>query len=70
MLAEFGDNDVVARLGVPYLTVYQYPYDMGQQAVDLLLENLGDQELKETYQHRIIQTKLIYHHVGIRRNDS
>jgi LacI family transcriptional regulator len=68
LLAEFGDNDVVARLGVPYLTVYQHPYDMGREAVDLLIANLDVQELKETYQHHIIDTKLIYHEVGVRRH--
>ena len=69
MLAEFGDNDVVARLGVPFLTVYQFPYDMGQSAVDLLLENVDNPDRKEQYQHKIIDKKLIYHEIGIRRNN-
>lgn len=69
LLAEFGDNDIVARLGVPYVTVYQFPYDMGREAIDLLIANLFSQELKATYQHKIIDTKLIYHEVGVRRND-
>ena len=67
MLAEFGDNDVVARLGVPFLTVYQFPYEMGQKAVDLLLEQVNHPEIKESYEHEIIDTKLIYHEIGIRR---
>ena len=68
MLAEFGDNDVVARLGVPFLTVYQYPYQMGQKAVDLLLKQIDEPERKSTIEHEIIDTKLIYHETGIRRD--
>lgn len=67
MLAEFGDNDVVARLGVPFLTVYQYPYQMGQKAVDLLLKQIDEPERTLRIEHEIIDTKLIYHETGIRR---
>ena len=69
MLAEFGDNDVVARLGVPFLTVYQFPYEMGRKAVDLLLDNVTSLQEKESYRHEIIDTKLIYHEIGIRRHE-
>ena len=69
MLAEFGDNDVVARLGVPFLTVYQYPYQMGQKAVDLLLKQIDEPERKLRIEHEIIDTKLIYHETGIRRDN-
>ena len=68
MLAEFGDNDVVARLGVPFLTVYQYPYQMGQKAVDLLIRQVDLPENKTIIEHEIIDTKLIYHETGVRRN--
>ncbi|MBN1481387.1 LacI family transcriptional regulator [candidate division KSB1 bacterium] len=67
MLAEFGDNDVVARLGVPFLTVYQFPYEMGQKAVDLLLELVESTEPRSTCKHKIINTKLVYHEIGVRR---
>ena len=66
-VSQFGDNDVVARLGVPFLTVYQFPYEMGQKAVDLLLEQVNHPETKESCEHEIIDTKLIYHEIGIRR---
>ena len=44
MLAEFGDNDIVSRLGVPFLTVDQSPYEMGKVAVEQIIgiiENNG-----------------------------
>ncbi len=66
MLAEFGDNDVVARLGVPFLTVYQFPYEMGRQTLDLLLEQVNNPD-KGKIEHKIIDTKLIYHEIGVRR---
>ena len=67
VLAEFGDNDVVARLGVPFLTVYQYPYEMGRQAVDLLVERIKQPDKSDTIEHKIIDTKLIYHQIGIHK---
>jgi len=67
MLAEFGDNDIVARLGVPFLTVYQYPYQMGQKAVDLLIDQIDNPENKSKIEHEVIDTRLIYHETGIRR---
>jgi DNA-binding LacI/PurR family transcriptional regulator len=69
MLAEFGDNDIVARLGVPFLTVYQFPYEMGQRAVDLLLRQIDFPDSIKSSQHVVIDTKLIYHEIGIHRND-
>ena len=68
MMAEFGDNDVVARLGVPFLTVYQYPFKMGQQAVDLLIKQVDAPEQKTIIEHEIIDTKLIYHEIGLKRH--
>ncbi|MBN1559086.1 hypothetical protein JW998_02470 [candidate division KSB1 bacterium] len=41
MLAECGDNHIVARLAVPFLTVNQFPHEMGRTAVDLLLQQIG-----------------------------
>lgn len=65
MLAEFGDNDVVARLGVPFLTVYQRPYDMGREAVDLLIRQIDGEEGTAEPQRILIKTELIYHEIGV-----
>ncbi|MDR3625811.1 MAG: LacI family DNA-binding transcriptional regulator [Ignavibacteriaceae bacterium] len=40
LLGEFGDNDIVNRLGVPFYTVNQNPYKIGRAAVDLLISQL------------------------------
>lgn len=37
IFAEFGDNDVISRLGVPFYTVNQNPHKIGESAVDLLI---------------------------------
>ncbi len=63
-LAEFGDNDIVARLGVPFLTVYQFPYKMGVTAVQMMINLIKDPALLKKPEHKIIQTKLIYHEIG------
>ncbi|MDZ7316005.1 MAG: LacI family transcriptional regulator [candidate division KSB1 bacterium] len=63
LLAEFGDNDIVARLGVPFLTVYQHPYKMGRQAVDMLLQRISAQS-ETPPEHRIIPADLLYHEIG------
>ena len=65
-LAEFGDNDIVARLGVPFLTVYQFPYKMGVTAIDMIINLIQKPALLDKPEHRIIQTKLIYHEIGVK----
>jgi len=57
-LAEFGDNRIISRLGVPFWTISQNPYEMGQAAVDLLVRNI-EGEPSETTEHVIIETQLI-----------
>lgn len=39
-LAEFGDNDIVYRLGVPFYSVLQRPIEIGRAATDLLIKML------------------------------
>ncbi|RPI01439.1 MAG: LacI family transcriptional regulator, partial [Calditrichaeota bacterium] len=70
MLAEFGDNDIVARLGVPFLTVYQHPYEMGIQAVDLILKKINSSIANSPSEHVIINTQLIYHEIGIQHQSA
>jgi len=65
-LAEFGDNDIVARLGVPFLTVYQFPYEMGVTAVQMVIDLIQKSALLEKPEHKIIPTKLIYHEIGVK----
>jgi DNA-binding LacI/PurR family transcriptional regulator len=60
LLAEFGDNDIVARLGVPFVTVNQSPYEMGNRAVDLLLDEMTHKSKPNPLKHVIIDGKLIF----------
>ena len=60
MLGEFGDNDIVARLGMPFVTVNQSPVEMGNRATDILLEEMGHKTRPHTYRHELIEGKLIF----------
>ncbi|MFZ5517322.1 MAG: LacI family DNA-binding transcriptional regulator [Candidatus Zhuqueibacterota bacterium] len=64
ILAEFGDNNIVARLGVPFYTINQNPYIMGQTAVDLLLESIERRGATSAPRHVIIETQLIHRNIG------
>ncbi|MFC1569449.1 LacI family DNA-binding transcriptional regulator [bacterium] len=59
LLAEFGDNSIVHRLGVPFLTVNQSPYKMGCQCVALVVEQINNKMHQQPNKHIIIETKLI-----------
>ncbi|MBN2029630.1 LacI family DNA-binding transcriptional regulator [bacterium] len=60
MLGEFGDNDVNTRLGVPFLTINQNPYEIGKRAVDLLIDNIETDKKNNPAEHILIETKLIH----------
>lgn len=61
LLAEFGDNDIVAKLGVPYKSINQAPFEIGKSAVNLVLEEIeGTRDLEE-FRHIIIPFTLIEH---------
>ncbi len=59
MLGEFGDNNIVARLGVPFLTVYQHPYALGKSAVDLLIKIIEDKGKNDKYDSIIIDSEIL-----------
>ena len=64
ILAEFGDNDVVARLGVPFVTINQNPYKIGKTAVDLLVNEIENGSETKSAKHVIIDTELIHREIG------
>ncbi|MBN1895576.1 LacI family DNA-binding transcriptional regulator [bacterium] len=64
LLAEFGDNDVVARLGVPFVTIHQFPLEIGRRAVDILLEEIDLKPRPHAYHHEIIPAKLLERTLG------
>jgi DNA-binding LacI/PurR family transcriptional regulator len=59
ILGEFGDNDIVARLGVPFYTVYQNPYKIGKASTDLLISMVEQNQPDENYQDIIIDSEVI-----------
>ena len=59
MLGEFGDNDIVSRLGVPFYTVYQNPYMIGKTSVDLLIKLIKRPNLQEQSHDIIIDSEVL-----------
>lgn len=61
LLAEFGDNDIVAKLGVPYRSINQSPFEIGKSAVNLIREEIERNKDIDDFRHVIIQSTLIEH---------
>jgi LacI family transcriptional regulator len=59
MLGEFGDNDVVSRLGVPFYTVHQNPYIIGKYAVDLLIKKIEQPNFQQKFHDIIVDSKVL-----------
>ncbi len=59
ILGEFGDNDIVARLGVPFYTVHQNPYKIGKASTDLLISMIESGNHPEKFQDIIIESEVI-----------
>lgn len=64
IFGEFGDNNIVARLGVPFYTINQNPYLMGQTAVDLLVDTVENVATANSSKNVIIETQLIHRNIG------
>jgi LacI family transcriptional regulator len=67
LLCEFGDNDIISRLGVPFYTVNQNPYKIGQEAVNFLIKSLkkGTNSAKAT--NIEVEHKILYRSTGVQR---
>jgi LacI family transcriptional regulator len=61
LLAEFGDNDIVAKLGVPYKSINQSPFEIGKSAVNLIREEIERNRDFDVFQHVVIPSILIEH---------
>jgi LacI family transcriptional regulator len=59
VLGEFGDNDIVNRLGVPFYTVNQNPYKIGKAAVDLLINQLVFKGKGNHFQSLTIESEVL-----------
>ncbi len=66
-LCEFGDNDIISRLGIPFYTVNQNPYKIGQEAVNLLIKCLNDDNYCAKSINIEVEHKILYRSTGVQR---
>jgi LacI family transcriptional regulator len=59
VLGEFGDNDIVSRLGKPFYTVNQNPYKIGKASVDLLIKIIESKEKENSFHNILIESEII-----------
>ncbi|MCB0729857.1 MAG: LacI family DNA-binding transcriptional regulator [Ignavibacteriae bacterium] len=67
LLGEFGDNDIISRLGVPFYSVNQNPYQMGKQSVDLLTQCLNDEKICAGSINIEVDHKIISRNTGVQK---
>jgi LacI family transcriptional regulator len=65
LLCEFGDNDIISRLGVPFYTVNQNPYKIGLEAVNLLTKCLEDDSYSTKSINIEVEHKIVYRSTGV-----
>ncbi len=59
ILGEFGDNNIVYRLGVPFFSVFQNPYAIGKASTDLLIKMIETRKIDKDFQDIIIDSMVI-----------
>jgi LacI family transcriptional regulator len=59
IIAEFGDNDILYRLGVPFYTVFQNPYEMGKRATDLLIKMIETKKKDKEFKDILIDYEIL-----------
>ncbi|MCA9731837.1 MAG: LacI family DNA-binding transcriptional regulator [Deferribacteres bacterium] len=67
ILGEFGDNHIISRLGIPFYSVNQNPYEMGEKAVNLLIDCLNEEKECTNSIHVEVEHEIIYRNVGVQR---
>jgi DNA-binding LacI/PurR family transcriptional regulator len=58
-IGEFGDNDIVYKLGVPFYTVVQKPVEIGKGATDMLIKMIETGEPDEKFDDIIIEFEIV-----------
>ncbi len=59
ILGEFGDNDVVYKLGVPFYTINQNPYEIGKASTDMLIQMIETGKPDANFKDIIIQSQVV-----------
>jgi LacI family transcriptional regulator len=67
ILGEFGDNDVISRLGIPFYTVNQNPYEIGRQAVNLIQNCMEDNNDCSQAVNIHVEHKILYRTLGVQK---
>jgi len=67
LLAEFGDNDIISRLGIPFYTVNQNPYTIGKESVNLLTKCIEDDSYCSKSLNIEVEHKIVYRSVGVQK---
>jgi LacI family transcriptional regulator len=67
ILGEFGDNRIISTLGIPFYSVNQNPYQIGKEAVDLLIKCINDKTEYSESQNIVIEHDIICRDIGIQK---
>jgi len=59
MIGEFGDNDIVYKLGVPFYSVVQNPQEIGKVSTDLLITMMETKDSSARFTKVIIDSKIV-----------
>jgi len=68
IIGEFGDNSIIARLGVPFYTVDANPYQIGKESVRLLIDCFKDNNQCYLNKNIIVEHKIILRNIGLQKN--
>jgi len=62
LLGEFGDNNIVHRLGVPFVAIDQSPFEIGQKSMEVIYDRITNPTSKNGKRKNIyVKSKLIFH---------
>lgn len=67
MLAEFGDNNIISRLGIPFYTVNQNPYEIGIESVNILTKCLMNEKFCNKIIDIEVEHSIIFRDTGIQK---
>ena len=67
IFGEFGDNKIILTLGIPFYSVKQNAYQIGSEAVNLLIKCLNDDTHCLESRNVVIEHEIVYRNLGVQR---
>lgn len=67
VLGEFGDNRIISTLGIPFYSVKQNPYQIGKEAVNLLIKCINDKTECSESKNIVIEYEIVCRNLGVQR---